>query len=91
MFWVFGVFFFDVVFGLIDWMWIVLMVGCVIGGGCDFFCIEKVKCIWIQENFFGVGVCVDQFLMCYGIWVVQVWEYVEQGDDVFLVGGDFLM
>jgi len=78
----------DIVLGLIDRTRTVSTAGRAIGGGRDFPRTEKAKRIWIQENLPGAGARAQRLLTRYGTRAAQVWEYVEQGADAPLAGGD---
>jgi len=78
----------DIVLGLLDRTRTVSTAGRAIGGGRDFPRTEKAKRIWIQENLPGAGARADSLLARYGTRAAQVWEYVEQGADAPLAGGD---
>ncbi|WP_046014295.1 glycerol-3-phosphate dehydrogenase/oxidase [Microbacterium sp. SA39] len=78
----------DIVLGLIDRTRTVSTVGRAIGGGRDFPRTEKAKRIWIQENLPGAGDRSERLLARYGTRAAQVWEYIEQGVDAPLAGGD---
>jgi len=78
----------DIVLGLLDRTRTVSTAGRAIGGGRDFPRTEKAKRIWIQENLRGAGARADSLLARYGTRAAQVWEYVEQGADAPLAGGD---
>ncbi|WEK59685.1 MAG: glycerol-3-phosphate dehydrogenase/oxidase [Candidatus Microbacterium colombiense] len=78
----------DVVLGLIDRTRTVSTAGRAIGGGRDFPRTEKAKRIWIQEYLPGAGDRAEKLLARYGTRAAQVWEFIEQGDDVALADGD---
>jgi glycerol-3-phosphate dehydrogenase len=78
----------DVVLGLIGRTRTVSTAGRAIGGGRDFPRTEKARRLWIQENLPGAGDRAERLLARYGTRASQVWEFIEQGDDVPLVGGD---
>lgn len=78
----------DVVLGLIDHTRTVSTARRVIGGGRDFPRTERVRRIWKQENLPGAGARADHLLARYGTRAAQVWEYIEQGTDTLLAGGD---
>ncbi|WP_447912694.1 FAD-dependent oxidoreductase [Microbacterium phyllosphaerae] len=78
----------DVVLGLIGRTRTVSTAGRAIGGGRDFPRTEKARRIWIQENLPGAGERAERLLARYGTRAAQVWEYIEQGDDAPLAGGD---
>jgi glycerol-3-phosphate dehydrogenase len=78
----------DVVLGLLNRTRTVSTAGRAIGGGRDFPRTEKAKRIWIQENLAGAGDRAEKLLARYGTRAAQVWEYVEQGPDAPLAGGD---
>lgn len=78
----------DIVLGLIGRTRTVSTVGRAIGGGRDFPRTEKARRIWIQENLPGAGDRAERLLARYGTRAAQVWEFVEQGDDAPLAGGD---
>jgi glycerol-3-phosphate dehydrogenase len=78
----------DIVLGLIERTRTVSTVGRAIGGGRDFPRTEKAKRIWIQENLPGAGDRSERLLARYGTRAAQVWEYIEQGADAPLAGGD---
>ena len=74
--------------GLLNRTRTVSTAGRAIGGGRDFPRTEKAKRIWIQENLAGAGDRAEKLLARYGTRAAQVWEYVEQGADAPLAGGD---
>jgi glycerol-3-phosphate dehydrogenase len=78
----------DIVLGLIDRTRTVSTAGRAIGGGRAFPRTEKAKRIWFEENLPGAGARADRLLARYGTRAAQVWEYVEQGADAPLAGGD---
>ena len=78
----------DVVLGLLGRTRTVSTVGRAIGGGREFPRTEKARRIWIQENLPGAGDRAERLLARYGTRAAQVWQYVEQGDDSPLAGGD---
>ncbi|MCK2036642.1 glycerol-3-phosphate dehydrogenase/oxidase [Microbacterium sp. SSW1-49] len=78
----------DVVLGLIHRTRTVSTAGRAIGGGRDFPRTEKAKRIWIQEYLPGAGDRAEKLLARYGTRAAQVWEYVEEGTDAPLAGGD---
>ncbi|MGJ0388043.1 FAD-dependent oxidoreductase [Microbacterium sp. CGR1] len=78
----------DVVLGLLGRTRTVSTAGRAIGGGRDFPRTEKARRIWIQENLSGAGERAERLLARYGTRAAQVWEYIEQGDDAPLAGGD---
>ncbi|MFJ2369657.1 FAD-dependent oxidoreductase [Microbacterium sp. NPDC087665] len=78
----------DVVLGLLNRTRTVSTAGRAIGGGRDFPRTEKAKRAWIQENLPGAGDRAQKLLTRYGTRAAQVWEYVEQGTDAPLAGGD---
>ncbi|MGN7947946.1 FAD-dependent oxidoreductase [Microbacterium sp. 22215] len=78
----------DVALGLLGRTRTVSTAGRAIGGGRDFPRTEKARRIWIQENLSGAGERAERLLARYGTRAAQVWEYIEQGDDAPLAGGD---
>ncbi|WP_314422000.1 glycerol-3-phosphate dehydrogenase/oxidase [uncultured Microbacterium sp.] len=78
----------NVVLGLLGRTRTVSTVGRAIGGGREFPRTEKARRIWIQENLPGAGDRAERLLARYGTRAAQVWQYVEQGDDSPLAGGD---
>jgi glycerol-3-phosphate dehydrogenase len=78
----------DVVLGLLGRTRTVSTAGRVIGGGRDFPRTEKARRIWIQENLSGAGERAERLLARYGTRAAQVWEFIGQGEDAPLVGGD---
>lgn len=78
----------DIVLGLIHRTRTVSTLGRAIGGGRDFPRTEKAKRIWIQENLPGAGARAEHLLARYGTRAARVWEFVEQGPDAPLAGGD---
>jgi len=78
----------DVVLGLLGRTRTVSTAGRAIGGGRDFPRTEKARRIWIQENLPGAGDRADALLTRYGTRAAQVWEFIEQGDDAPLAGGE---
>ena len=77
----------DVVLGLLGRTRTVSTAGRAIGGGRDFPRTEKAKRIWIEENLGGAGDRAEKLLARYGTRAAQVWEYVAQGADAPLAGG----
>jgi glycerol-3-phosphate dehydrogenase len=78
----------DVVLGLLNRTRTVSTAGRAIGGGRDFPRTEKAKRAWIQENLPGAGDRAQKLLTRYGTRAAQVWEYIAQGTDAPLAGGD---
>ena len=78
----------DVVLELVHRTRTVSTVGRAIGGGRDFPRTEKAKRIWIEEYLPGAEKRAGKLLARYGTRAAQVWEYIRQGDDAPLAGGD---
>ncbi|WP_435744519.1 FAD-dependent oxidoreductase [Microbacterium sp. PMB16] len=78
----------DVVLGLVGRTRTVSTAGRAIGGGRDFPRTEKAKRIWIEENLPGAGARAERLIARYGTRAAQVWEYIAQGADAPLAGGD---
>ncbi|MFT4235144.1 MAG: glycerol-3-phosphate dehydrogenase/oxidase [Microbacterium sp.] len=60
----------------------------VIGGGKDFPRTEAAERSWIDAHLTGAGERAPILLKRYGTRAAEVWDYIEDGDDAVLAGGE---
>ena len=66
---------------------VVSTLGRVIGGGKDYPQGEAARRTWLAKNLPGAGDRAERLLVRYGTRAADVWNYVEQGEDTPLAGG----
>jgi glycerol-3-phosphate dehydrogenase len=78
----------DVVLGLIGRPRSVSTAGLAIGGGKGFPRTARARHSWIEQNLSGAGERAERLLTRYGTRAAKVWQFIREGDDAPLAGGD---
>ncbi|PKI92814.1 FAD-dependent oxidoreductase [Actinomycetales bacterium SN12] len=78
----------DVVLGLINRGRRVSTLGRAIGGGQGFPRTARARHSWLEKNLPGAGDRAERLLTRYGTRAADVWQFIREGDDAPLAGGE---